>query len=83
MHPHLVCSHEDNLVNGSANLRIHRGCGGSTEADLTCGCLHTRGLALVPALLCCEEDGVFLPRLQVSQHIGGGVPGKRHLHWLA
>lgn len=65
------------------SLRISRGFGGNSEEDLTCGCLDPCGLALVPALLCCEEDGVFLPGLQTSQDVGGSVSGQLHLHWLA
>lgn len=56
---------------------------GSSGADLTCGCLYPRGLALVPALLCSQEDGIFLSGFQASQDVGGSVSGQLHLHWLA
>lgn len=80
-HPVFPC--EDNLAPGSANLSINRVSVGSSVADLTCGCLHSRRLAPVPALLCSQEDGIFLPRFQTSQDVGGSVSGKLHLHRLA
>lgn len=73
----------DSLTYGSANLRINRASGGSSEADLTCGWLYSCGFALVPALLRGKEDAVFLPGFQASQDIGSGVSWKFHLHWLA
>ena len=81
---HLIFSFEDNLADGSASLRVIRGSGESSELiHLTCGRLYPCRLALVSALLCCEQDGVFPPRLQASQDVGGSVSGELHLHRLA
>lgn len=54
-----------------------------SSLHLTCGRLYPRRLALVSAFLCCEQDGVFPPRFQASQDVGGGVSGELHLHRLA
>lgn len=80
---HLFFANKDSLAAESAKLTVNRRSAGSSGADLTCGSLYTRGLALVPALLCSQEDGVVLPRFQASQDIGGGVSGKLHLCCLA
>ena len=81
---HLIFSFEDNPADGPASLKVIRGSGESSKLiHLTCGCLQPCRLALVSAFLCCEQDGVFLPRFQASQDVGGGVSGELHLHWLA
>lgn len=83
MFSHLVFPWGDRQTSGSANLRISRGSGESSEADLTCRCLYSCGFALLSALLGDEEDAVFLPGFQASQDIGRGVSRKLHIHRLA